>query len=232
MLCPRPSRSGRIWKPTTSRRAVPWRRPSRRSGANCWGWNRSGFTIISAIWAATPSSAAHVALRLGERLGIDITPEELLERPTIAELAVLSRRSPRCQPRRISLDVIDNTANIVCLEAVTFCVLSSLCIIQPEMKTAVLEFQRNRVRRQQSGAASLDIMKTIGELRSALQGIGKAIEAVERLAVAQAGEGASRPRRSVSPKKATSQDACKRKGRGGRRSLDLPGSSRRSTRGS
>ena len=31
--------------------------------------------------------AAHVALRLGERLGIDITPEALLERPTIAELA-------------------------------------------------------------------------------------------------------------------------------------------------
>jgi amino acid adenylation domain-containing protein len=32
--------------------------------------------------------AAHVALRLGQRLGIDITPEELLDRPTIAELAV------------------------------------------------------------------------------------------------------------------------------------------------
>jgi len=32
--------------------------------------------------------AAHVALRLGERLGVDITPEALLERPTIAELAV------------------------------------------------------------------------------------------------------------------------------------------------
>jgi amino acid adenylation domain-containing protein len=32
--------------------------------------------------------AAHVALRLCERLGIDVTPEELLERPTIAELAV------------------------------------------------------------------------------------------------------------------------------------------------
>ena len=33
-------------------------------------------------------SAADVALRLGQRLGIDITPEALLERPTIAELAV------------------------------------------------------------------------------------------------------------------------------------------------
>jgi amino acid adenylation domain-containing protein len=32
--------------------------------------------------------AAHVALQLGERLGVDITPEALLERPTIAELAV------------------------------------------------------------------------------------------------------------------------------------------------
>ena len=32
--------------------------------------------------------AAHVALRLAERLSIDITPEALLERPTIAELAI------------------------------------------------------------------------------------------------------------------------------------------------
>ena len=31
--------------------------------------------------------AAHVALRIGERLGIPITPEALLERPTIAALA-------------------------------------------------------------------------------------------------------------------------------------------------
>ena len=56
------------------------------------------------------------------------------------------------------------------------------------MKTAVLEFQRNRVKRQQSGAASLDIIKTIGELRSALHRIGKTIESVERLAAAQADE--------------------------------------------
>jgi len=34
-------------------------------------------------------AAAHVALRLGQRFGIDITPEQLLERPTIAELARL-----------------------------------------------------------------------------------------------------------------------------------------------
>ncbi|MBZ5673621.1 MAG: hypothetical protein LAP61_05185 [Acidobacteriia bacterium] len=68
------------------------------------------------------------------------------------------------------------------------------------MKTAVLEFHRNRVKRQQSGAASPDIMKTIGELRSALYGIGKAIEAVERLALAQE-SGATRPRRLGSSKK-------------------------------
>ena len=65
------------------------------------------------------------------------------------------------------------------------------------MKTAVLEFHRNRFKRQQSGAASPDIMKTIGELRSALYGIGKAIEAVERLAIAQA----AGPRRPGAPKK-------------------------------
>ena len=61
------------------------------------------------------------------------------------------------------------------------------------MKTAVLEFQRNRVRRQPSGAASLDIIKTIAELRSALHGVGKAIEAVERLAIAQVREDAGGP---------------------------------------
>jgi hypothetical protein len=62
------------------------------------------------------------------------------------------------------------------------------------MKTAVLEFQRNRVKRQQSGAASVDILKTIVELRSALQSIGKAILAVERLVVAQANEHQSKQR--------------------------------------
>jgi hypothetical protein len=72
------------------------------------------------------------------------------------------------------------------------------------MKTAVLEFHRNRVKRQQSGAASPDIMKTIGELRSALYGIGKAIEAVERLAIAQ-GAGATRPRRLGAPKRPKSK---------------------------
>jgi hypothetical protein len=71
----------------------------------------------------------------------------------------------------------------------------------------VLEFQRNRVKRQAVATASSDLVKIIVELRFALQGIGKAIEAVERLAVAQACEGASRPRTSVSRKKA------KRKGR-------------------
>src|SRR5450755_3569274 len=78
------------------------------------------------------------------------------------------------------------------------------------MKTAVLEFQRNRVKRQQSAAASAEVLKTIVELRSALQCIGNAIEAVARLAVAQAGEGAS-SRRSVSQKKRAS--SARRKGK-------------------
>ena len=69
------------------------------------------------------------------------------------------------------------------------------------MKTAVLEFQRNRVKRQQSGAASLDIVKTIGALRSALHRIGKAIEAVERLAAAQADEVARKQRTSKAKRK-------------------------------
>ena len=69
------------------------------------------------------------------------------------------------------------------------------------MKTAVLEFQRNHVRRQQSGAASPDIMKTIGELRSALHRIGKTIEVVERLAAAQAEEAARKQRTSKAKRK-------------------------------
>jgi len=69
------------------------------------------------------------------------------------------------------------------------------------MKTAVLEFHRNRVKRQQSGAASLDIVKTIGELRSALHRIGKTIEVVERLAAAQAGEAARKQRASKAKRK-------------------------------
>jgi hypothetical protein len=78
--------------------------------------------------------------------------------------------------------------------------LRYLSLQSEKMKTAVLEFHRNRVRRQQSGAASPDIMKTIGELRSALYGIGKAIEAVERMAIARA-NGARGPRRSGPPKR-------------------------------
>ena len=37
-------------------------------------------------------SAADIALRLGQQFGIDITPQELLDRPTIAELAVYLSR--------------------------------------------------------------------------------------------------------------------------------------------
>jgi hypothetical protein len=81
------------------------------------------------------------------------------------------------------------------------------------MKTAVLEFQRNRVKRQQSGAASVDILKTIVELRSALQSIGKAILAVERLAFAQTAEGTLAPRKPASPKKRSNASKAKRKGR-------------------
>jgi len=100
-----------------------------------------------------------------------------------------------------SLEVVDNTANNFLPDIVTLCALFSLFVIQPEMKTAVLEFHRNRVKRQQSGAASLDIVKTIGELRSALHRIGKTIEVVERLAAAQAGEAARKQRASKAKRK-------------------------------
>ena len=47
-------------------------------------------------------SAADVALRLGQRFGIDITPEALLERPTIAELAVYLS-GPQAGPQAASI---------------------------------------------------------------------------------------------------------------------------------
>jgi len=56
-------------------------------------------------------------------------------------------------------------------------------------------------------------MKTIGQLRSALCGIGKAIEAVERLAIAEA-NGSAGPRRLGAPKKL--------KGKSKRRVVMLP----------
>ena len=71
------------------------------------------------------------------------------------------------------------------------------------MKPAVLEFQRNRVKRQPSDAASNDILNTILELRSTLRSIKKAITAVERLAIAQYGEDVMEPRKSVAQKKRT-----------------------------
>jgi hypothetical protein len=78
------------------------------------------------------------------------------------------------------------------------------------MKTAVLEFQQNRVKRQPVDAASADILRIIVELRSALRGIGRAIEAVERLAIARLEEDAWEPPKPAR-KKRTSK--MKRKGR-------------------
>jgi hypothetical protein len=59
------------------------------------------------------------------------------------------------------------------------------------------------------------MLAIIVELRSALQGIGNAIEAVERLAVAQLGENAWEPRKSVPPKtkKRANASLAKRRGR-------------------
>ena len=67
------------------------------------------------------------------------------------------------------------------------------------MKSAVLEFQRNRVEQQPSDAASVEILETIAELRSALQGIGRAIYAVERLAIAQLGGDEWKPSNKIKP---------------------------------
>jgi len=71
------------------------------------------------------------------------------------------------------------------------------------MKPAVLEFQRNRVKRQPSDAAPTEILNTITELRSTLRSIKKAIRAVERIAITQYGQDVLEPRKSVAPKKRT-----------------------------
>lgn len=75
------------------------------------------------------------------------------------------------------------------------------------MKSAVLEFQRNRVEQQPSETASIEILETIAELRSALQGIERAIYAVERLAIAQFGGDEAKPSKKSKPSRS------KRKGR-------------------
>jgi sensor domain CHASE-containing protein len=77
------------------------------------------------------------------------------------------------------------------------------------MKPAVLEFQRNRVKRQPPDAASTDILNTIMELRSNLRSVKKAITAVERLAIAQYGEKALKPRKSVPAKRRIGSDKPK-----------------------
>ena len=68
------------------------------------------------------------------------------------------------------------------------------------MKTALIEFRRDRVTRRPTEAASQDIVKTIVELRAALKNIKKAISAVERLAIAQFGPAAVTGK-SASPRK-------------------------------
>jgi hypothetical protein len=74
-------------------------------------------------------------------------------------------------------------------------------LIYSLMKPAVLEFQRNRVKRQPSDAASTDILNTILELRSTLRSVKRAITAVERRAIARYGEEALKPRKSVAGKR-------------------------------
>jgi len=65
------------------------------------------------------------------------------------------------------------------------------------MKSAVLEFQRNRVQRQLSEAAPVDVVETIAELRSVLRCVEKAILAIEGLAFAQSEEDAPEQRKSA-----------------------------------
>lgn len=71
------------------------------------------------------------------------------------------------------------------------------------MKNAVLEFQPDRVKRQRSDLDAIDILKELADLRTDLEYIEKAINAVERLAVDQLGE----DMRGVRKKKARTSKA-------------------------
>ena len=65
------------------------------------------------------------------------------------------------------------------------------------MKTAVLKFERGRVKSPQPDPDSIDILQTLEDLREDLQCIEKVINAVERLAAVRMEEGviAKAPRR-------------------------------------
>jgi hypothetical protein len=65
------------------------------------------------------------------------------------------------------------------------------------MKRAVLEFPRPKG----GEGASIDILKTLADLRSDLQCIERAIAAVERIAFARLGENAREAPKSVSRRK-------------------------------
>jgi len=78
------------------------------------------------------------------------------------------------------------------------------------MKSAVLEFQQGRAKRQQA-EGDVDILKTIAELRSHLESLERAITAVEHVALAQIGEDAMNLRKTSSSKKTPTPS--KQKGR-------------------
>ena len=81
------------------------------------------------------------------------------------------------------------------------------------MKSAVLEFRRDRVTEQQADADSVDILQTLADLRADLQIIEKAINAVELLAAARMEFDTGGVRKSVSRKKRTNASTAKRNGR-------------------
>jgi hypothetical protein len=78
------------------------------------------------------------------------------------------------------------------------------------MKSAVLEFQQGRAKRQQA-EGDVDILKTIAELRSHLESLDRAIIVVEHLALAQMGQDAGRVWKASSRK--NSPTSSKGKGR-------------------
>ena len=69
------------WRPASTSR-----RSSRASGRLCSGWSGSASTTTSSRWAATPSSAFRSSSRAA-REGVRLTPRQIFQHQTIAELA-------------------------------------------------------------------------------------------------------------------------------------------------
>ena len=90
------ARPGRAARTASWLRARRRRRRWRRSGPRCSSSSGSASTTTSSSWAATRSSASR-SWRAPDRQGLRVTPRQLFQHQTIAELAAVAGTSPAVQ---------------------------------------------------------------------------------------------------------------------------------------